>query len=244
LTGYREPDFGGQGPVLWDWLPGPLAAVRVESMTKRMGDPDFKAAQEREVHVSHVAAINALVQRLREAEPPAGRGWVPYIAPLHGGSEAPVLSILRDPGPRTHATTGSGMLCVENDDESAALQCELLDAAGLTPMDLTPWNAYPWYRHDQTSGLTSRQISEGIEPLRQLISLMPALRVVLLQGGEAQTLWRRFTRQHSDIGGRYTAVATYHPGRTALRHPDPAERARRSARRVQAFHEVAALLKA
>lgn len=208
------------------------------------GNPVFKAAQERGVHVSHVAEVNALVERLREAEPPAGRGWVPYIATLHGGSEARVLSILRDPGPRTHAATGSEMLCVENRDETAALQCGLLDAAGLTPTDLTPWNAYPWYRHDQTSGLTSPQISENIEPLRQLISLMPALRVVLLQGGEAQTLWHRFTHQHPGIAGRYTAVATYHPGRTALRHPDPAERARRSTRRVQAFHEVAALLNA
>lgn len=213
-------------------------------MAKRMSDPVFKAAQELGTHMPHVFEINSLIERLREAEPPEGRGWVPYIAPLHGGSTAPVLSVLRDPGPMTHEATGSGMLCVENNDESAALQCELLDDAGLAPMDITPWNAYPWYRHDQKSGLASQQITEGIEPLRQLIELMPALRVVLLQGGEAQTLWRRFTRQHPDIAGRYSAVATYHPGRTALRHPDPAERAARAARRIEAFHEVAALLEA
>ena len=94
----------------------------------------------------------------------------------------------------THETKGSGMLCVENDDDSAALQCELLASVKKTPKDLTPWNTYPWYRHDQSSGPRSRQVTEGLEPLARLIDLLPNLRVVLLQGGDAQTLWKRFAR--------------------------------------------------
>lgn len=121
-----------------------------------------------------------------------------------------ILSILRDPGPMTHESKGSGMLCVENDDDSAALQCELLASVELTPADLTPWNTYPWYRHDQSSGLRNSQITEGLAPLGRLIELMPNLEVVLLQGGEAQTLWKRFTRKHPKIATHYTAVETYH----------------------------------
>ena len=203
-----------------------------------MSDPVFKAGQLAGVHQSHVAAVNRLVEELREPETGENRGWVPYIAPIHGGAAAPILSILRDPGPMTHETKGSGMLCVENDDDSAALQCELLAQVGLTARDLTPWNTYPWYRQDQKSGLTSQQITQGLDPLRRLIDVMPALRVVLLQGGEAKTLWKRFARSHPHIARKYNFVETYHPGRTALRHPDPEVRAAREARRVQAFCEV------
>ena len=211
-------------------------------MVKQMRDPAFKAAQFAGVHLPHVTTVNQLVESLRETEPSAGRGWVPYVAPLHGGSEARILSILRDPGPMTHETKGSGMLCVENDDDSAALQCELLASVDLTPADLTPWNAYPWYRHDQSSGLRSPQITEGLEPLARLISVMPKLKVVLLQGGEAQTLWKRFVRKHPGVAARYAAVETYHPGRTALRDPDPAVREARARRRVEAFREVRGIL--
>ncbi|MFJ5695928.1 hypothetical protein ACIP9X_19025 [Arthrobacter sp. NPDC093125] len=76
----------------------------------------------------------------------------------------------------THETMGSGMLCVENDDDSAALQCQLLASVDLMPADLTPWNDYPWYRHDQSSGLRSPQITEGLNPLARLIDLMPKLK--------------------------------------------------------------------
>ncbi|MCX8452819.1 hypothetical protein [Paenarthrobacter ureafaciens] len=142
----------------------------------------------------------------------------------------------------THETMGSGMLCVENDDDSAALQCQLLASVDLTPADLTPWNAYPWYRHDQSSGLRNPQITEGLNPLARLIDLMPKLEVVLLQGGEAQTLWKRFARKQPRVAARYAAVETYHPGRTALRDPDPAVREARASRRFEAFREVRQIL--
>jgi hypothetical protein len=208
-------------------------------MVKQMRDPAFKAEQFAGVHLPHVTEVNRLVELLREPEPSAGgRGWVPYVAPIHGGSEARILSILRDPGPMTHETKGSGMLCVENDDDSAALQCELLASVDLTAADLTPWNTYPWYRHDQSSGLRSPQVTEGLAPLARLIELMSSLEVVVLQGGEAQTLWKRFTRKHPRVTARYTAVETYHPGRTALRDADPFVREARAKRRFEAFREV------
>jgi hypothetical protein len=103
------------------------------------------------------------------------------------------------------------MLCIENDDDSAALQRDLLASAGITPRDLTPWNAYPWFRYDQNSGLTSPKITEGPDPLRWIVDNMQDLEVALLQGGEAQTLWKRFARKAPRLAGRYAVVETYHP---------------------------------
>lgn len=63
-----------------------------------------------------------------------------------------------------------------------------------------------------------------------------------LQGGEAHTLWKRFTRKYPRVAAKYTAVETYHPGRTALRDPDPAVREARAMRRFEAFREVRRIL--
>jgi hypothetical protein len=61
-------------------------------MVRRMSDPKFKAEQLSGRYEPHVEPVNRLVDELREAEPPGGRGWAPYIAPIHGGSEARILT--------------------------------------------------------------------------------------------------------------------------------------------------------
>lgn len=107
---------------------------------------------------------------------------MPYIAPLYGGVEAEMLSILRDPGPMTNAALdGSGFLCLEDDDPAAELFATLLAEAGIAPSRMTPWNAYPWYinRKPNTAELTA-----GHDPLRRLLGLLPRLRVVMLNGGD------------------------------------------------------------
>jgi hypothetical protein len=71
---------------------------------------------------------------------------------------------------------------------------------------------------------------------------MPNLEVVLLEGGEAQTLLERFARKQPTVAARYSAVETYHPGRTAPRDPDPLVREARANRRFEAFREVRQIL--
>ena len=76
-----------------------------------------QSSQEDGIRLPHVAPINALVDDLRQW----GRGWVPYVAPIYGGVNAQMLSVLRDPGPMTDsAGKGSGFLCLENDDAAAS----------------------------------------------------------------------------------------------------------------------------
>jgi hypothetical protein len=52
-----------------------------------MLDPVFRRSR-LDGRLPHVAPVNALADELR--------GWVPYVAPLYGGVEARMLSVLRD----------------------------------------------------------------------------------------------------------------------------------------------------
>jgi hypothetical protein len=169
-----------------------------------MRDPVFRRSQEQGIRLPHVAPVNNLVDQLREK----GRGLVPYVAPIYGGVEAEMLSVLRDPGPMTNeAARGSGgFLCLENDDPAAELFATLLADAGIAPAKMTPWNAYPWYINRKP---TSTELTAGFRPLRRLLELLPHLRVVMLNGAEAQSLWRKLTAADPSTADAYFVVPTY-----------------------------------
>ena len=203
-----------------------------------MSDPAFKADQWQRRYDPHIGPINRYVDEIRTQ----GLGWVPYNAPSHGGVEARVLSILRDPGPATQDVDGgSGFLCVENDDPSAELQCAQLEQAGLTAADLLPWNAYPWYINRKPNG---PELLLGLPTIMRLLELAPKIEVVLLQGADAQKSWQMLIKHHNEVVQSHALVTvdSYHPGKQALFTPDPAERARRAERRFEAFREVADIL--
>lgn len=205
-------------------------------MVRLMADPAFRAQQERDRYAPHIASINHLVDELRES---AGR-WMPYVAPWHGGVNAAVLSLLRDPGPKTTDADGSGFLCVENDDPTAERQCHAFADAGIDPANLVPWNAYPWYINRAP---TAAEREAGVEPLARLLDLLPQLRVILLQGRDAQDTWRRLVRRHPTVAeGTLTVISTFHPGRQALWSPDPAVRDARHQHRVDAYQQVVRIL--
>lgn len=207
-------------------------------MVRRMADNAFRSEQERDRYAPHVRAVNEMVDQLRDQD---GRGWMPYVAPWHGGVEARVLSVLRDPGPKTRDGTGSGFLCVENDDATAERQCTGFTEAGIEARDTLPWNAYPWYINRAPN---AEERGAGITVLARLLALLPRLEVVLLQGVDAQNSWRRLERTHPHLiqDGGYQVVSTYHPGRQALWSPDPDVRAAREQHRLDSYQLVAKLL--
>lgn len=208
-----------------------------QAMPRQMAIDAFRKQQWEDRFAPHIAPVNEYVDELRER----GRGWAPYVAPLHGGTEARVLSILRDPGPATRDGKGSGFICVENDDGSAELQAVLLEESGLSPYALLPWNAYPWYINRAPK---AAELDAGVETILHLIELTPKLKIVLLQGGDADRAWRRLLRISPGIESEHglTVVRTFHPSPQALFVRDPERRAARAKRRREAFHEVAALL--
>jgi hypothetical protein len=95
------------------------------------------------------------------------------------------------------------------------------------------WNAYPWYINRAPK---AAELEEGVGPILDLIALMPKLKVVLLQGGTARDSWRRVTRRAPKLVGErgIKVIDTYHPGRQALWHKDPAVRAEGVAHQVAA----------
>jgi hypothetical protein len=122
----------------------------------------------------------------------------------------------------TREGSGSGYLCVENDDPTAEQQARAFAEVGIATADTTPWNAYPWCINRRP---TASERQAGVGPLLRLVDLMPGLRVVLLQGRDAQDVWRRAVRHRPGLKHRnLSVVETYHPGRQALWSPDPAIR--------------------
>ena len=204
-------------------------------MARAMKDDAFRTGQHARLHEPHIAPITAYVESLRGLD-----RWLPYVAPLHGGVNARMLTILRDPGKGTLAEGGSGMLCVENNDQSAEVQFGLMESAGLTPADITPWNAYPWFI-DRAP--TDDEILEASPTITGLLELLPDLEIVMLQGGEAQAAWRVALTAHPAIRRRrLITLETYHPSVQALRTPDPLERGRRVQHRLDTWAEAGEIL--
>jgi hypothetical protein len=204
-----------------------------------MADPTFRAEQHATALTApHIAPINQFVESIRDRD---GHGWAPYVAPLHGGVDAQLLSILRDPGPATQDGSGSGFLAIENDDPTAERQALLFESAGISPRQVLPWNAYPWYFNRKPNG---SELDAGAELIVELLELLPELRVVLLQGRDAEAGWRKVSRRLPAPIEEWgvTVLATIHPGRQALFTPDREERARRVAHQKATFLRVGELL--
>ncbi|MCU1362772.1 MAG: hypothetical protein JWM55_600 [Acidimicrobiaceae bacterium] len=200
-----------------------------------MGNGDFLVAQQARLREPHVAPLTAFVEGLRTDD-----RWLPFIAPMHGGVEGRMLSLLLDPGRGTLNEGGSGMLSIENADQTAETQALLAEGAGVLASDFVPWNAYPWFIGRVPK---KAEISEGTASLLALVDLLSKLEVVLLQGGEAQLAWRMALDASPDLRRRrLLVIETYHPSVNALQTPDPAERARRIAHRISAWKEAGEIL--
>lgn len=141
---------------------------------------------------------------------------------MYGGINARLLSVLRDPGPKTQEDHGSGFLCMENDDATAERISKLFADVKIEAEDIVPWNAYPWYINRLPK---AAELKAGVEPLKRIIDLLPNLRVVILHGGSAHDVWNRLVRKYPEIAERdWCVIKTYHTSHKAFWHPDQAVR--------------------
>jgi len=168
---------------------------------------------------------------------------MPYIAPMYGGTDARVLSLLAAPGPGTKSHTGSGMLCIENDDASAERMAELLADARIPVAELLPWNAYPWYiPGTEDRPPKAAELDAGVEPLRRLLLRAPRIGVAVLHGVVAQKGWRKFSRRHPEIAHKIRAIPTCSTAdRTFICSPTKREQRMDNLRGT--FTQVAAMLR-
>lgn len=203
-------------------------------------DDEFWQEQRNQLRIPRIAPITDLVDTIRQQRPCD----VPYVAPMYGGVEARLLTVLASPGRQTRpAPGGTGFLCIENPDRAAATVKRLMSEADIDPLEMMPWNACPWFTDGPSP--SPAELEAGVVPWVQLIRLLRDLRVLMLMGGDAQNGWRRVRSRYPDLlpGDDVKIIRTYSPGAQALRHPDPAERARRQEDLKTAFFQAAACCK-
>ena len=180
-------------------------------MADRVRDQDFAAflaEQHRGLYRTHIGPFNRMVNELRTDDE-----WMPHVSPSYAGTQARMLTLFQDPGPKTQDGAGSGMLCTENRDPSAERQHRLLDLAGIPVSDIIAWNAYPWYINSKP---TSAQLSRGLPVLNRVIELCPNLQVVMLHGGVAQDAWRKYRNLYPATARRLHMIETFHTSNRAL----------------------------
>jgi uracil-DNA glycosylase len=153
----------------------------VSTAPRQHRDAAFLAAKYTRSLESHVAPINRLAARIAAATDSV----VPGADPDGGGVDARVLLLLETPSRAGGYTTG--LISIDNDDTAAANLWRGLDAVGLDRRQVLVWNAVPWYvgSADKIRSPTPAEITAGLAWLRQLLGLLPALRVVACFGRAA-----------------------------------------------------------
>lgn len=150
-----------------------------------------------------VGELNQFVDKLRAQYPDR---FVPYIAPTFGGTNARLLALFQAPGPKTvPANGGSGMLCIENDDPTAARHKAFLSGYKIDTCDVVSWNSYPWYSPDPDPDRSPSDELAATRALSRFLSMLPNLKVVMLHGNVAREAWDRldrYTPVDTDFGPR------------------------------------------
>jgi hypothetical protein len=151
---------------------------------RRMKALAYRLSQFTALNDEHIAPVTDFITRL-SAEQPQLAG-VPFVAPHYRPQTARILSLSSNPGPRAGGDKGSGFLSVQNDDASAERLLNIYAAAGVRSEDVVPWNAFPWYVHDQLpNGLTSEYIEQGVLVLSRFLELCPNVVSIVAHGGDA-----------------------------------------------------------
>lgn len=113
---------------------------------------------------------------------------LPDFDPESGGIHTEILLLLESPGPKVSHT---GFASLDNPDRTAENLSYLLKLAGIGRSRCLLWNILPW----QLSAAdvvtpTAAQVKAATPATLELLTLLPALRVVVLVGSKAQGGWK------------------------------------------------------
>lgn len=156
--------------------------------TRTLGDPAVQLARLARLQEPHIAPLTAFVERLRRTSDPHAPYWAPYFDPESGGTRAQVLLLLESPGPKVSQTR---LVSADNPDGTAENISCLLKLAGLSRNRVLLWNSFPWQLSAaQVVVPGEAHLKEAAPVTQELITLLPALKVVVLVGGRAERGWR------------------------------------------------------
>lgn len=143
-----------------------------------------------------MVALTGCVRALRTSR--GGGESVPWFDPAEGGVRGRILILGEAPGPRALGvdsprpnSKGSGFISPDNNDGTAANCWTLIHEAGIDRSDLVTWNIVPWYVGDgqRIRAANADDLREAAPALRDLLALLPDLRVVVLYGRKAAAGW-------------------------------------------------------
>ena len=146
---------------------------------RSMRDPAVRERRRAMLGLPHVAPLTALANNLRQRP----LVEVPDFDPLDGGTEATMLFLFEKPGPMTATggtKVGSGFISRDNDDQTAEATFNFMNQAGIPRKRTVTWNVVPWWNGERK--ITGSELRDGVERVRDLIALLPRLRVVVLVG--------------------------------------------------------------
>ncbi|MEU8522215.1 uracil-DNA glycosylase [Streptomyces sp. NPDC048577] len=154
--------------------------------------------------------VEALRGRLGEDES------VPWFDPASGGIEARSLLLLEAPGQKSVGAeaalrrTGSGIISADNDDPTAQNCWTLRQEAGLPYELAVHWNIVPWYlgTADRIAAPGRTEIQRAAPFLHEVISMLPALEVVVPMGRKAQAGWAAYQERYAP---KVHTLPTWHP---------------------------------
>ncbi|WP_245586780.1 uracil-DNA glycosylase [Pseudomonas cremoricolorata] len=141
---------------------------------------NIEDARRHRLYSRSVAALNRWV----EAYCLGGRK-LPYFDPLDGGVDARILILLESP-----ARDSSWPRFVSRDNAGPAQRNlkRFLEQACLAREQTILWNLYPWLPDlgSPAQAISRSKITEGVKLLKEVLDLLPRLRVVVLAGRVAQ----------------------------------------------------------
>lgn len=156
--------------------------------TQTLADPGVLAARRARLGEPHIAPLTAFAARLRESETLGERLDLPNFDPESGGVHSEILLLLESPGPKV---THTDFVSLDNPDRTAENLSCLLKLAGIGRRRCLVWNILPWQL--SAGGVvtpTAAQVKAATPAALELLTLLPALRVVVLVGGKAQGGWK------------------------------------------------------
>lgn len=160
-------------------------------MNGRNADPRVVADKIARIRDPHVAALNALSDRIADAEG-LRRGLVPYVDPDTGGVNARMLVLLDNPSTKAETGTGSGLLSLDNNDRTARNCREAHARNGISWSDVVHWNVVPFPVAGVKNGSsTTAERARATAWTREVVDLLPDLEIVLLLGASARDGWKR-----------------------------------------------------
>lgn len=201
---------------------------------KALADPVLLESRLALVHSEpRVADLNRWVSEVR-----ADTGTpIPWFDPADGGAEARILLLLETPGRMADAARGSGIISIDNNDDTARNLWEFRLEAELTGTECVHWNAVPEFIGGKVP--TAAEVRDGSRHIPALLALLPEVRVVVLMGAHAQRAWAQHClRQRTQV----VAISTWHPSKLGLAAAGRRDQASAAVRAAAAAMEALAPL--